>query len=122
MLELGDIEHIESIINERFPLRNCGSWERIKSKLKEIPKTKDKTFQKKRPINVDLDCRIRVVGHANYSFKFISDEGGGYEIYPGYAPGKGPDLKPHHFEEWAEQLRYVAEWCTKKAEELKAIE
>lgn len=73
-----------------------------------------------RPLNVDIHCNLRVIGHGEYSFEFISDEGDGYEIYPGYAPGEGPDLKPHHFEEWAEQLQYAAEWCKKKAAEMKA--
>lgn len=35
MLEIGDIEHVESIVTERFPLRNCGSWNRIKNELAE---------------------------------------------------------------------------------------
>jgi hypothetical protein len=38
MLETGDIEHVESIINERFPLQNCGSWNRIKNELAEALK------------------------------------------------------------------------------------
>ena len=33
MLESGDVEHVESIVTERFPLRNCGSWNRIKKVL-----------------------------------------------------------------------------------------
>jgi len=73
----------------------------------------------KRPLNVDLICELRVIGFSKDSFKFISDEGDGYDIFPGYMKDEGPKLKSYHFEEWAEQLKYASEWCSKKAEELK---
>jgi hypothetical protein len=72
----------------------------------------------KRPLNVDIECNLRVIGHSKASFQFISDEGDGYDIIGLYMEGEGPDLKPHHFEEWSEQLGYAAEWCRKKAEAL----
>jgi hypothetical protein len=78
----------------------------------------DKSVEIKRPINVDLDCSLRVIGQSRASFRFVSDEGDGYETYPGYMEGEGPDLKPHHFQEWAEQLGYAAEWCRRKADEI----
>lgn len=73
----------------------------------------------KRPLNVDLDCNLRVIGYSHESFTFTSDEGDGYDIFAKYITGDGPKLKPHHFEEWSEQLKYAAEWCDKKALELK---
>jgi hypothetical protein len=39
MLEPGDIEHIESKVNKDYPLRNCGSWNRIKQELSLIQDT-----------------------------------------------------------------------------------
>jgi hypothetical protein len=33
MLEPGDIEHVESVVNRIFPLKNCASWARIKDEL-----------------------------------------------------------------------------------------
>lgn len=73
----------------------------------------------KRPRNVDVNCGLRVMGFGTNSFKFISDEGDGYEIYPGYMEGEGPELRSDLFEEWAEQLEYAAEWCREKASKLK---
>jgi len=73
----------------------------------------------KRPLNVDIRCALRVIGFSKESFEFISDEGDGYDILPGYMNGEGPELKPHHFEEWSKQLKYAAEWCDKKTIELK---
>lgn len=73
----------------------------------------------KRPFNVDVHCKLRVIGFGKESFEFISDEGDGYEIYPGYIEGDGPKLNPDLFEEWAEQLGYAAEWCREKAFKLK---
>lgn len=78
----------------------------------------DRGIPCKRPVNVDIVCHLRVIGQGRSSFIFTSDEGDGYEIYPGYPSGDGPDLKPHHFEEWSEQLQYAAAWCQKKAKEL----
>jgi len=72
----------------------------------------------KRPVNVDLEGRLRVIGQSRASFQFVSDEGDGYDIFALYKAGEGPHLMPKHFEEWAEQLEYVAEWCRKKAAEL----
>jgi hypothetical protein len=72
----------------------------------------------KRPINVDILCNLRVIGYGKSSFTFISDEGDGYSILGGYTKGEGPDLNPHHFEEWARQLEHVSEWCRVKADEL----
>ena len=72
----------------------------------------------KRPLNVDVHCKLRVIGFGKASFEFVGDEGDGYEIYPGYMVGEGPQLRPDHFEEWAEQLSYAAEWCRKEAERL----
>jgi hypothetical protein len=73
----------------------------------------------KGPLNVDIQCKLRVIGFCKESFEFISDEGDGYEIYPGYMKGEGPTLRSDLFEEWAEQLSYAAEWCRKKAVKLK---
>jgi len=57
-----------------------------------------------------------VIGWSKNSFDFTSDEGDGYEVYSGYALGEhGPDLKEHHYEEWAEQLGYAAAWCREQA-------
>lgn len=36
MIEPNDIEYVESIITQRFPMRNCGPWNRIKKELKNI--------------------------------------------------------------------------------------
>ena len=72
-------------------------------------------FAWKRPLNVDLICELRVMGWAKNSFSFESDEGDGYDILSGYMVGEGPVLKPHHFEEWAEQLTYASEWCREQA-------
>jgi hypothetical protein len=41
MLEPGDIEHIESKVNKDYPLRNCGSWNRIKQELDLLYKFQD---------------------------------------------------------------------------------
>jgi hypothetical protein len=72
----------------------------------------------KRPLNVDIVCNLRVMGFSKNSFTFTSDEGNGYDITGLYMKGEGPDLKPHHFEEWAEQLGYAAEWCRRKSREI----
>lgn len=72
-----------------------------------------------RPINVDINCGLRVIGQSKNSFDFISDEGDGYDIIGGYSDGENaPDLKPYHFEEWAEQLENAAKWCRKRAKEI----
>jgi hypothetical protein len=72
----------------------------------------------KRPLNVDILCNLRVIGYGKSSFTITSDEGDGYEFFELYMKGEGPDLKPYHFEEWAEQLEYASEWCRGKAAEL----
>lgn len=77
--------------------------------------------QWKRPLNVDIICRLRVMGWSKNSFSFDSDEGDGYEIIPGYTQGEGPTLKPLHFEEWAEQLSYAAEWCREQAQLMSGV-
>ena len=73
----------------------------------------------KRPLNVDMLCNLRVMGFSKESYHFTSDEGDGYEVYAMYQEGEGPELKQHHFEEWAEQLKYAAEWCSNEALKLK---
>ena len=77
-----------------------------------------------RPVNVDINCGLRVIGQSKNSFDFISDEGDGYDIIAGYADGEkyAPDLKSFHYEEWAEQLENAAEWCRKRAKEKAAPE
>lgn len=75
--------------------------------------------QMKRPLNVDIKCDLRVMGWSKSSFSITSDEGDGYGVYPGYMNNEGPELKPHHFEEWAEQLTYAAQWCREKAKKEK---
>ena len=87
-----------------------------KANSKSIPK-----LEWKRPINVDVNIGLRVIGSSKDSFIFSSDEGDGYEITPGYAKGEkyAPELKPLHFEEWAEQLEYAVQWLRVEAEERK---
>lgn len=72
-----------------------------------------------RPVNVDIRCELRIIGFSKSSFIFESDEGDGYDIFAGYMDGEkyAPELKSHHFEEWAEQLENAAEWCRKRATE-----
>ena len=74
-----------------------------------------------RPLNVDVICKLRVMGQEKPSFTFESDEGDGYDIIAGYMDGEkyAPVLKPHHYEEWAEQLENLVEWLRKKACEKK---
>lgn len=73
-----------------------------------------------RPINVDVTCGLRVMGYSKDSFTFTSDEGDGYDITSNYLKGEkyAPKLKPEHFEEWADQLEIIVEWCRKKAKEI----
>jgi hypothetical protein len=40
MLEPGDIEHVDSVVNRIFPLRNCASWIHIKNELERNNKGK----------------------------------------------------------------------------------
>jgi len=73
-----------------------------------------------RPVNVDINCGLRVIGQSKNSFDFISDEGDGYDILAGYMDGEkyAPVLKPYHFEGWAEQLENAADWCRKQSEKI----
>lgn len=40
-----------------------------------------------------------------------------YDIIASYMDGErySPELKPHHYAEWAEQLDNAADWCRKQA-------
>jgi hypothetical protein len=76
----------------------------------------------RRPLNVDLICNLRVIGWSKDSFKIYTDEGDGYDFFAKYMDGEGPTLKPYHYEEWAEQLDNLADWCRKQAEKLQAKE
>jgi hypothetical protein len=69
-----------------------------------------------RPMNVDMICKLRVMGQSKQSFTFDTDEGDGYEVYAGYMKGEqyAPELKSYHFEEWIEQLQNLIEWLEKE--------
>jgi hypothetical protein len=97
-----------------------GAWVKF-SDIKELLAAAHNRTICKRPLNVDIICKLRVMGWAKNSFTFESDEGDGYDIIPGYMDGEGPTLKPHHYEEWAEQLSYAVQWCNEKAR-MKAAE
>ena len=84
--------------------------------LKVDGKSKKLQEQVKRPLNVDLTCHLRVIGYGQPSYHFSSDDGDGYTIYPGYMENEGPEIKSFHYEEWAEQLDYLSDWCRKKAQ------
>jgi len=72
----------------------------------------------KRPLNVDLVCDLRVMGYGKPSFTVDTDEGDGFTFIENYMEGEGPVLKAHYFEEWAEQLGSIVEWCKKEAEKI----
>lgn len=113
MLLLTYRAHFPSLLEEAD---TADGFNRSKLENKEVNEINDKKM--KRPVNVDLVCNLRVIGFSKESFSFISDEGDGYDIYPGYEQGEGPELKPYHFEEWADQLGYAAEWCRIQAKKL----
>ena len=69
----------------------------------------------KRPLNVDLICSLRVMGWSKESFKVYTDEGDGYDFIAKYGAGEGHGLKSYYYEEWAEQLDNLADWCRKQA-------
>jgi hypothetical protein len=113
MLLLTYRSHFPSLLKEADTI---DGFNRGKFDSKEVVDINDKKM--KRPLNVDLVCNLRVMGYSRESFRFISDEGDGYDILPGYMQGEGPELKPFHFEEWAEQLGYAADWCRIRSKEL----
>jgi len=69
-----------------------------------------------RPVNVDLVCKLRVIGQSKPSFTFESDEGDGYDVFAGYPKGEqyAPILKPYHFDEWIGQLENLIDWLNKE--------
>lgn len=78
----------------------------------------------KRPLNVDLICKLRVMGYGKESFCFESDEGDGYEIFWKYTENEEykPKLESKYFEEWSYQLKILVDWCDSKAIEFKKKE
>lgn len=110
------------LMNYLIPFVSCAICMYIgiligKFRKNEVTKNEvTKKIRWKRPLNVDIRCRLRVIGWSKDSFTFESDEGDGYDIFPIYSEGEGPSLQPEHYEEWAEQLSYAAEWCREKAE------
>jgi hypothetical protein len=76
------------------------------------------TDPRKRPLNVDLQCNLRVIGWGKESFIVETDEGDGYDFMPGYMEGEGPVIKSYHYDEWAEQLENIADWCRRKSKEI----
>ena len=57
MLESGDIEHVESVIKHRFPLGNCGSWNRIKKVLEAVPTAHNSAMDAMRAIRAVINGR-----------------------------------------------------------------
>jgi hypothetical protein len=78
----------------------------------------------KRPLNVDLICKLRVMGHGNETFTFESDEGDGYNFCYNHTQDDPyqPKLKSYHFSEWVEQLGYLIDHLKAKETELKLTE
>lgn len=78
----------------------------------------------KRPFNVDLICKLRVMGYGKESFIFTSDEGDGYTFLNNYRDDEknSPKLESKHFIEWSNQLKLLIDLCNAKAEEYKKIE
>ena len=66
-----------------------------------------------RPLNVDLTCNLRIMGQPKPTIQVSTDEGDGYEFFPG---DNLELVRKWHYEEWAEQLENVVAWLREKAE------
>lgn len=67
MLESGDIEHVESIVTKRFPLRNCGAWNRIKNILLEpAAQSSEAPVQQAKHKITPKTCKCAYVSDCNY--------------------------------------------------------
>jgi len=62
-------------------------------------------------VNCDIDVKLRMVGQEKHSMHITSDEGDGYSFSKCHTSDDlkyHTEAKPHHYEEWADQLEDVA--------------
>lgn len=71
--------------------------------------TEHKNTKTIRPLNVDLQCELRVIGYSKPSITLHSDEGDGYEMLINATNYGLPELKSYQYMEWADQLLHFVD-------------